>query len=244
MSSLANPPLVLLPGLLCDFAVWEDQRARFGQQFACQVPDYGTLDTLTAMAEHVLRHAPADRFNLAGHSMGGRVALEVARLAPERVLRLALMDTGYQGLAKGVAGESERAGRLALLKTARESGMREMGRVWARGMVHPDRLDGPVFEAVLDMIERRTPEVFEAQIHALLNRPDASGQLAGIACPTLVLCGRQDTWSPLSRHETLAAAIPGSTLVAIEDSGHMTTMEQPGAVNEALAQWLQAEARH
>jgi len=95
MSSLSNPPLVLLPGLLCDFAVWEDQRARFGQQFACQVPDYGTLDTLTAMAEHVLRHAPADRFNLAGHSMGGRVALEVARLAPERVLRLALMDTGY-----------------------------------------------------------------------------------------------------------------------------------------------------
>jgi len=244
MNSRSNPSLVLLPGLLCDAAVWKDQCERFGAQFECQVPDYGMLNSLTAMAEHVLRHAPADTFHLAGHSMGGRVALEVVRLAPRRVLRLALLDTGYQGLARGVAGEAERAGRLALLRTAREQGMREMGRVWARGMVHPDRLDGPVFEAVLDMIERRTPEVFAAQIQALLNRPDASGQLAGIACPTLVLCGRQDSWSPLSRHETLAAAIPGSTLVAVEDAGHMTTMERPGAVNEAFAQWLRADSRH
>ncbi|OVZ57622.1 alpha/beta hydrolase [Pigmentiphaga sp. NML080357] len=239
----SKPSLVLLPGLLCDRAVWDEQCARFGAQFECVVPDYGTLDTITAMAEHVLRHAPAGTFHLAGHSMGGRVALEVIRLAPERVLRLALLDTGYKGLAPGVAGESERAGRMALLRTAQEKGMREMGRIWARGMVHPDRIDGPVFEAVLAMLERRTPEVFAAQIRALLARPDASAQLPRIACPTLVLCGREDTWSPLSRHEAMAAEIPGARLVAIEHSGHMTTMEQPGAVNDAFAQWLQAEAR-
>ncbi|MDX3904584.1 MAG: alpha/beta hydrolase [Pigmentiphaga sp.] len=239
----SNPPLVLLPGLLCDRAVWEDQCARFGSQYECQVPDYGLIDSITGMAEHVLRHAPADTFSLAGHSMGGRVALEVVRLAPQRVLRLALLDTGYQALAPGPAGESERAGRLALLQTAREQGMREMGRIWARGMVHPDRVEGPLFESILDMLERRTPDIFAAQIRALLARPDATPHLARIACPTLVLCGRQDTWSPLSRHEALAAEIPGARLAAIEESGHMTTMEQPDAVNEAFEQWLHTEPR-
>lgn len=239
----SKPSLVMLPGLLCDRAVWEEQCARFGAQFECQVPDYGAIDSLAGMAEHVLRHAPPGKFNLAGHSMGGRVALEVFRLAPERVLRLALLDTGYKGLPLGVAGESERAGRMELLRTAREKGMREMGRIWARGMVHPDRIEGPVFEAVLDMLERRTPEIFAAQIHALLTRPDATPLLSRIACPTLVLCGCEDSWSPLSRHEEMAAAIPGARLAAIAHCGHMSTMEQPGPVNDALAAWLET-AQH
>jgi pimeloyl-ACP methyl ester carboxylesterase len=231
-------PLVLLPGLLCDRTVWEDQCAHFEGEHQCYVPDYGITDSITGMAEFALRHAPEGRFNLAGHSMGGRVALEVYRLAPERVARLALLDTGYQGLAQGVAGESERSGRMALLKTAREEGMRAMGQVWARGMVHPERLDTPLFESVLDMIDRSSPDIFAAQIQALLNRPDATPMLSAIACPTLVACGRQDSWSPFSRHEVMAQAIRGSRLVAIEDSGHMSTMEQPQAMNAAFAAWL------
>ncbi|VCU71769.1 2-hydroxy-6-oxononadienedioate/2-hydroxy-6-oxononatrienedioate hydrolase [Pigmentiphaga humi] len=239
----ASESLLLLPGLLCDRTVWEDQCAYFGARYACQVPDYGTLDTLSGMAEHVLRHAPPGPFNLAGHSMGGRVALEVLRLAPQRVLRLALLDTGCQALDPGAAGETERAGRMALLRIAREEGMRAMGRAWARGMVHPDRLDSALFDAVLDMIERRTPEIFAAQIHALLARPDALPLLPAIACPTLVLCGRQDSWSPLARHEEMAAVIPGADLAAIEDSGHMSTMEQPEAVNAAFDRWLRTPVR-
>ncbi len=231
-------PLALLPGLLCDRTVWVDQCARFEPERECFVPDYGVLDSLTGMAELVLEHGPAGRFALAGHSMGGRVAFEIMRLAPERVAGLALLDTGYQPLAAGEAGETERAGRYALLRTARAEGMRKMGLAWARGMVHPDCIDTPLFGTILDMIERRTPEIFTAQIQALLGRPDATPVLRAIACPALVLCGRDDSWSPLARHEEMARAIRGAELVAVDRCGHMATMEQAGAVNEAFAAWL------
>ena len=240
---MSRPPLLLLPGLLCDATVWKDQMGALESGFDCRVPDYASLDSLAVMAEHVLACAPTERFALAGHSMGGRVALEVVRLAPHRVERLALLDTGYQALATGAVGEQEKAGRYALLERARADGMRAMGRDWARGMVHPRRLDEPVFDAILDMIERRTPAIFEAQIRALLNRPDASALLTRIAVTTTVMCGRDDQWSPLARHQQMAALIPGARLQVIEDSGHMTTMEQPDAVSSALVAWLAEPAR-
>lgn len=232
------PVLLLLPGVLCDAAAWAGQREGLARAAACRVLHYGALDSIEAMAQHVLSTAPVQRFSLAGHSMGGRVALEVMRRAPERVERLALLDTGCHPLPGGAAGQSERVGRQALLSLARTEGMRAMGRAWARGMVHTSRLGTPLFEEILDMIERSTPDTFEAQIRALLNRPDAGALLPRIACPTLLLCGRDDHWSPLARHEQMLAAIPGAELVVIEDSGHMTTMEQPRSVTEALAAWL------
>ncbi|MDB5929750.1 MAG: alpha/beta hydrolase fold [Polaromonas sp.] len=232
------PVLLLLPGLLCDEANWAAQRADLAGWADCRVPVYRTLDSIEAMAEHVLATAPPGDFAMAGHSMGGRVALEVLRRAPERVRRLALLDTGFQALAPGEAGEKERAGRHQLLALARSEGMRAMGAQWARGMVHPSRLGTPVFEAILQMIGRHTPGMFAAQIKALLARPDTSALLPQIRCPTLLLCGREDLWSPLARHEEMRRAIPGARLEVIEMSGHMTTMEQPQAVSQALAQWL------
>ncbi|WP_066340612.1 alpha/beta fold hydrolase [Azohydromonas lata] len=231
--------VVLLPGLMCDAAVWTAQCEALEAVADGVVPSYGGLSSITAMARHVLESVPAQRFSLAGHSMGGRVALEVVRLAPQRVERLALLDTGMDPLAAGEAGERERDKRLALLRLAREAGMRAMGGEWARGMVHPSRLQTPLFEQVLQMIERQTPDTFEAQINALLARPDARGVLRGLQCPTLIGCGRQDAWSPLSRHEEMHALVPGSRLAVFEDSGHMSTMEQPGAVSAALGEWLQ-----
>lgn len=236
MSTAERPCLVLLPGLLCDDAVWQGQRAAL--DFAdCRVPSYGETDSLVQMARGVLQTLPA-RFSLAGHSMGGRVALEIARLAPERVERLALLDSGTDPAEQGAAGEKERAKRLALLEIAQAQGMRAMGTQWARGMVHADRLDTPLFEAILDMIGRRTPAVFAAQIRALLARPDANAVLAGMRCPVLLACGRQDAWSPLARHERMQALCPGAELVVIEDSGHMSTMERPQAVADALRNWM------
>lgn len=234
---MTRPCVVLLPGLMCDAAVWSAQCEALN--FAdCVLPSYGELSSITGMARHVLESAPAQRFSLAGHSMGGRVALEVVRLAPQRVERLALLDTGMDPLAQGDAGRRERDKRMALLQLARDQGMRAMGREWARGMVHPSRLGSPLFEQVLDMIERQTPAIFEAQITALLGRPDARAVLRGLQCPTLLACGRQDAWSPLSRHEEMHALVPGSRLCVIEDSGHMCTMEQPAAVSRALRAWL------
>lgn len=235
---MTKPILLLLPGLLCDEVVWASQCRDLAHAVDCRVASYGALNSIEAMAAHVLEKAPSGRFSIAGHSMGGRVALEVLRSAPHRVERLALLDTGFQSLAAGAAGATEREGRLALLSQSRTQGMRAMGQQWARGMVHPERLGTPVFQEILDMIERGTPDIFEAQIHALLNRPDASALLPRIACPTLLVCGRQDAWSPLARHEQMLAAIPDAGLVVVEDSGHMSTMERPEAVTDALAGWL------
>ncbi len=235
---MTQPCAVLLPGLMCDAAAWTAQCEALS--FAdCVVPSYGELASITGMARHVLASVPAERFALAGHSMGGRVALEVVRLAPERVERLALLDTGMDPIAEGRAGEQERARRMELLQMARQNGMRDMGREWARGMVHPSRLNSPLFEHILDMIDRQTPSTFEAQINALLGRPDARAVLEALRCPTLLACGRQDAWSPLSRHEEMQAIGCGSKLVVIEDSGHMSTMEQPHAVSQALVEWMQ-----
>ncbi|MFK0377230.1 alpha/beta fold hydrolase [Pandoraea sp. NPDC090278] len=230
-------PLLLLPGLLCDQVAWAATVALL-PQFDCRVPAWGALDTIGAMADHVLATTPEPRFALAGHSMGGRIALEVVRLAPQRVSHLALLDTGYQALPDGEAAEKERSGRAALLARSREAGMRAMGQVWATGMVHPDQIGTPLFDAILDMIERSNPDQFAAQIHALLGRPDATAQLSDVRCPTLVLCGRQDTWSPLARHEIMAGLIPDAVLSVVEHSGHMSPMERPEAVAAAMRAWL------
>jgi pimeloyl-ACP methyl ester carboxylesterase len=115
-----------------------------------------------------------------------------------------------------------------------------MAREWAQGMVHPSRLGTPLFEAVLDMFERSSVEAFAAQIEALLARRDAGPLLPRIGVPTLLLCGREDGWSPPARHEYMHAHIPGSRLLVYE--GHMSTMEQPEAVNAALRDWLAERA--
>lgn len=233
-------PLLLLPGLMCDEAVWAPQLQALGDVADVTVLDWGLRDSITAMAQHTLDSAPSGRFALAGHSMGGRVAFEVLRLAPERVSRVALLDTGVQPLASGEAGEKERAGRMALLHTARTQGMRAMGAQWAAGMVHPDQHQTPLFEAILQMIERSSPAQFAAQIQALLQRPDAAAVLATVRCPALVLCGREDLWSPPAQHEALARGMACAELVVLEHCGHMATLEQAEAVNQALRRWLLA----
>ncbi len=230
--------LILLPGLMSDAAVWAPQLAALSGLAHCEVADYGLTDSLTDMAAQVLSSTEVKTFALAGHSMGGRIALEVLRLAPERVTHLALLDTGTQPLATGEAGEKERAGRLALVALAQQQGMRVMGRQWASGMVHPDVLGTPVFESVLQMLERSSPAQFAAQTRALLNRPDASTLLPHIRCQTLVLTGRDDLWSPPVQHALMADAIDQAQLCIIEHCAHMSTLEQPDAVSAALANWL------
>jgi pimeloyl-ACP methyl ester carboxylesterase len=235
---------VLLPGLMCDAAVWAEQARAFGSARQVIVPAYGELASLPAMAEQVLRTAPGARLAVAGHSMGGRVALEMLRQAPGRVARLALLDTSYHPLAPGAEGQREREGRLALLAIAREQGMRAMARQWAAGLLHPSRLGTPLFEAVLDMFERHTSVQFAAQIEALLARPDSTGLLGEITVPTLLLCGREDGWSPPARHEFMHARIAGSALAVLERCGHMSTMEQPAGVTAALQAWLDRPPAH
>jgi len=231
--------LLLLPGLLCDRTVWQDQISALTERgLTCIVAHYDSSASIAQMAQMALAQAPK-HFALAGHSMGGRVALELVRQAPQRVSQLALLDTGYQALALGSPGEKEVAGRMRLLNIAREQGMRVMGQDWLQGMVHPDRLnDTRLCNAILDMIEGFSVERFEAQLTALIERPDATPVLSNLTCPTLFASGRQDSWSPLARHQEMADLVPGSQLLPIEQSGHMTTMEQPDEVSRILLDWL------
>ncbi len=231
--------LILIPGLLCDEVVWAHQVDYLADVADIQIATNGARDSLVSMAEAIIAQAPP-RFAVAGHSMGGRVALEVIRRVPERVTALALLDTGYAALAPGEAGEREVAGRFALVEKARRQGMRAMGWEWLQGMVYPSRLsDAVLVNAILDMIARKTPELYAAQTKALIGRPDATVLLGKIRCPTLVLCGREDLWSPPHRHEEICNMIPGSSLAVVPYCGHMSTMEQPAAVSEALRAFLE-----
>ena len=233
--------VLLLPGLMCDGSFWASLQAATSSALSCTVVDYADADTLTAMAQAALAAAPP-YFALAGHSMGGRVALEVVRLALERVQKLILMDTGYLPLAAGEAGEKERAGRMALLEVARTSGVRAMCSEWLKGMVHPARLnDAALLASITDMFARKDADRFARQLNALLTRPDASPVLAGLQAlrlPTMLLCGRQDSWASVAQHEEMQVLAPHAGLCVVEDAGHMVLMEQPQETARRILQFL------
>jgi pimeloyl-ACP methyl ester carboxylesterase len=232
--------LVLLPGLMCDAAVWEPLYPHLPADTTPWVADYGMANSLAAMAQGVLAQAPAERFALAGHSMGGRVAMEVLRQAPQRVSGVALLDTGHLPRAAGEAGAQEAAKRQALLDIARSQGVRAMAQAWVQGMVHPARLqDAALIESIVAMFARKSADVFAAQIAALLARPDASPVLRTLALSTLLQCGAQDSWSPPAQHADMQALAPHAVLDVVADAGHMAPMERPQAVAQALVRWLQ-----
>jgi len=191
------------------------------------------------MAQQLLALAPP-RFALAGHSMGGRVALEVMRLAPERVTHLALMDTGYLPKVPGAVGEAEVAKRMALVAIAQSQGVRAMALQWVQGMVAPQRLtDVALVERVVAMMERKSAEVFAHQINALIERPDGTDVLRQLRIPSLVLCGALDSWSNPAQHAEIAQWIPARpAVVSVADAGHMVTMERPEPVVQAFKDWL------
>lgn len=226
--------IYLLCGLLCDEVVWAAQASALGQDYDVRVISFRGQDSLAAMAERVLADAPGS-FALAGHSMGGRVALEVCRRAPERVERLALLDTGYEA---AVPGEADK--RAVLVDQARAEGIEAIAAAWGLPMLAPERRTGAgLVKEVRDMVGRMSAEIYAAQTRALLTRPDATDVLESIACPTLILCGMQDGWSPPERHERMAGLIPQPPLLRlIDDCGHMSMMEQPEQVLAALREWL------
>lgn len=224
---------------MCDRTVWEAQIAALSGLVEPLVMEWDAGHTsLEKMAEATLAAAPG-RFALAGHSMGGRVAFEVYRRAPERVTRIAVMNTGVTPLAAGEAGAEEERGRRRLLDIARREGMRAMALEWLKGMLPAQRQgDTDLVERIIAMFERKNADLFETQMLALLRRPDARPVLGTIRGPALVLTGELDAWSPPERHREIAVAIAGSRLVLIPECGHMSTMEQPEAVARAMREWL------
>jgi pimeloyl-ACP methyl ester carboxylesterase len=234
--ALGRPPLVLLSGLLCDETIWTDVAERLAASASVSIHYFVAEDSIEAMAEHVLEAAP-EEFSLAGHSMGGRVALEVVRRASHRVRRLALLNTGIHPRR-----DSEVASRGRLVDLARRQGMSAVAAEWLPPMMGaPASRRALVMPRLVSMVERRTVAGFAAQTQALLNRPDAGAVLPTIRVPTLLASGVADTWSPLAQHQAMQEHLGRSTLVAIADAGHMAPIEQPDAVAIAMQAWLASE---
>jgi pimeloyl-ACP methyl ester carboxylesterase len=226
-------PIFLLCGLLCDETIWADVPSRLASVASARVVSFAGFTSIAGMAGQVLAAAPP-RFALAGHSMGGRVALEVWRQAPERVTALALLNTGVHP-----PRESEFESRGLLVRLARRHGMSALADEWLPPMMgaSPDRV-AQVMPALKAMVQRSTVESFAGQINALLQRPDARPVLPSITVPTLLLSGTNDTWSSLSQHADMQRSVSRSTLVEIAGAGHMSPIERPDAVARALKGWL------
>lgn len=234
---MQGAPLYLLPGLICDDFVWKAQVEALSEFEPVAVQGYGSARSLVGMAEGILESAP-DKISVAGHSMGGRVALEMFRMAPERIARLALLDTGVHPVE---AGEKEK--RLALLEIGLQEGMEALVDVWLPPMVRRDRQSDDAFMAPLKrMCVNAGLKQFEDQIAALLGRTDQRPVLSSIKCPTLVGVGSEDAWSPVSQHREIAAQIQEAELVIFEGAGHMAPVEAPVDVSRALRRWLERES--
>lgn len=220
---------ILIPGLLCDRFVWEPVLTRL----RAEVADLSTQDKLTVMAQHLLARYPGP-LNVAGHSMGARVAMEMARLAPGRIVKLALLDTDIHPLCP-----DEPPKRAAIVKLAYGEGMQAPADRWLPPMVAEESQSNAALMAGLRaMVLRMTPDLHARQIKALVDRPDASAYLAQIACPTLLVVGRDDQWSPVSQHRDMLALLPNARLEIVEHDGHFAPVKQPGAVTGLLVDFF------
>ena len=230
---MASPiPLLLLPGLLCDTALWEPVFPSLLDVAAPIVADVTLDESVAAMAARALDAAP-ERFALAGLSMGGYVALEIMRQAPERVAALALLDTSAR------PDMPEQSRRRRLLMALAESGQfRGVPPRLLPQLVHPSRIDGPVGRAVMEMAERVGRPAFLRQQRAIMGRLDSRPLLSAIAVPTLVGVGAEDLLTPPELAAEIAAGIRGARLVRFAGAGHLPTMEVPEEAGTALRAWM------
>jgi pimeloyl-ACP methyl ester carboxylesterase len=227
--------LVLVPGLLCTRALWAPQLAALGDVARISVADHTRHDSMDAIAASILAAAP-ERFALAGLSMGGYVALAMQRQAPQRVTRLALLDTGSRADAP-----ERRKQRLDLIALAEQEGTTKAQEQLLPVLIHKARLaDKALVDTVLQMGTDTGLDAFKRQQAAIMSRPDFRPLLPAIKCPTLVIVGREDVLTPPALSEEIVAGIPGAKLEIIPDCGHLSTLERPEAVNRLLRAWLTA----
>ena len=238
MSAAAALPVLLLPGLLCDGALWQHQIDYLTGARECLVGDttgQAGQDSIAAIATAILAAAP-DRFALAALSMGGYVALDIMRRAPERVERLCLCDTS----ARPDTPEQQQKRRL-LIALSQKGQFKGVTPRLLPMLIHPDRMqDASLTGVVTDMAARVGREAFARQQTAILKRIDSRPFLAHIRCPTLVIGGAEDQLTPPAVMQELATGIPGATHHIIPDCGHLAPLERPERVNALISEWLTA----
>lgn len=230
---MTSLPILALPGLLCDERLWQHQAEALAPDHPLTTFPLLPHASMAELAVAALARAPAGRFALMGLSMGGYLALEIMRRAPERVAALALLDTS----ARPDTTEATAARRQAIAASATD--FDGVAAALMPRLLHPAHLDDrAIVDVVTAMARAIGRDGYVRQQEAILGRADSRPTLAEIRCPTLVLCGREDALTPLALHEEMHAGIAGSTLVVIERCGHLSTMERPDEVNVALHRWL------
>lgn len=229
-------PLVLLPGMMCDARLYAHQLLTLGRDRAVMVAPTHLGERVEEIASGLLDQLP-QRFALAGLSMGGIIAMEVYRRAPDRVTRLCLMDTDAQADTPQIA-----AAREPMIVGAKAGRLDEVMRQAMRPeFLAPNANRMQVLDQVYAMARDMGPEVFVRQSRALQRRPDHQGTLRKIKVPTLVMCGAHDGLTPVKRHSFMAELIPDADLQVIENAGHLPTLETPDVVTRALSTWLQRD---
>jgi len=233
MSAPHDLHLFLLPGLLSDARLWQHQMAGLSDIAHVSVADLSGADTIAALASAALSQAPSKRFALGGLSMGGYVALEMMRQAPERIQALALLDTNAR---PDTPEATENRRRLMQLAARDFSAVTD---TLLPKLLHPDHVaDASLAKLHAAMARGIGVQAFLRQQRAIMARGDSRPSLSQISCPTLVLCGREDSLTPVEVHEEMAQAIPRARLMVIEQCGHLSALEQPQQVNHALRRWL------
>ena len=230
-----NLPIVLVPGLNCSPRLYEPQMPALWRFGPVTVANHTRDDTMAAIARRILDDAPP-RFALAGLSMGGYIVLEMIRQAADRVARLALLDTG----ARADLAEASEKRRINI--AAAEAGrFDEIIDAQFPIYVHPSRASDAALKAVyLAMCRDVGPQAYVRQQKAIMGRADSRPLLPAIRCPTLVVVGEQDVATPPELSDEMAAAIPGAKLVKLPACGHLSTLERPEAVTDALVAWMNA----
>jgi pimeloyl-ACP methyl ester carboxylesterase len=226
--------VAFLPGLLCDAQLWQPQVEGLADRIEPWVADLTRDDSIVGMASRVLAEVPFERFALCGLSMGGYVALELMRQAPQRVARLALLDT--QAIAETPEARERRLALIALAQGGRFPTVIE--RLLPLELYAPHLANADLVRVIKSMARNVGEQAYLRQQQAILQRHDSTLSLPDIACPTLVLCGEHDQLMPRARHEEIAARVPRAALVVVPDCGHMSTLEKPEEVNRALGAWL------
>jgi pimeloyl-ACP methyl ester carboxylesterase len=230
---MINTNLFLLPGLLNDARLWQYQISGLSDVVRATVADLTGADSISTLASMALSEAPAGRFALAGLSMGGYVALEIMRQAPGRVSALALLDTSAR---PDTAQATE--GRRNLMQLAERNFPAVTDALLPR-LVHPSHLTNTsILTTIRAMAESVGKDAFLRQQRAIITRLDSRPFLDQIQCPTLVLCGHEDVITPVEVHKELFSAIPNSRLMIIEECGHLSTLDRPQQVTDALRKWL------
>ena len=228
-------PLVLLPGLLCDAALWQHQIKYLDSMADCQVADTTRHETMEAIAKTVLASAPP-QFALAGLSMGGYVAFEIMRQAPNRVLKLCLLDTSARPDT-----DEQRERRRLLLAMAQRGQFKGVTPRLLPMLISPERLeDKELTHIIMSMAERLGRDSFRNQQTAIMNRIDSRSLLKHIACPVQVIGGREDALTTPEIMREITTGIPNARFDIIEQCGHLSTLEQPDQVNVLMKRWLQA----